>query len=166
MAMIRSVRTRQTSPKSICETFFRIRYCAFPVPGDCSNFPLPAAPTIMLAAMQERRGNPRRKMVLPVKVSIGDGAGLAYTLDVTSMGARLGGVQVTFEAGQTVTLIRNGRKASFRVAWIRQVNPKEIHAGIEAMQPLDNFWGVDLTSEQAAKKDVEAMMSLAGSEKK
>lgn len=117
--------------------------------------------------MQERRGNPRRKMVLPVKVSIGEGAGLAYTMDITSMGARLGGIQITFEAGQTVTLTRNGRKASFRVAWIRQVSPKEIHAGIEAMQPLDNFWGVDLTDrDQAAKKDVEAMMSLMAEAKK
>jgi hypothetical protein len=117
--------------------------------------------------MQERRGNARRKMVLPVKVSIGDGAGLAYTMDITSHGARLGGVQVTFEAGQTVSLTRNGRKANFRVVWIRQVSPKEIHAGIEAMQPVDNFWGVDLTDrEQAAKKDIEAMMSLMGSSKK
>lgn len=117
--------------------------------------------------MQERRGNPRKKMVLPVKVSIGDGAGLAYTLDITSMGARLGGIQITFEPGQTVSLIRNGRKANFRVAWIRQVNPKEIQAGIEAMQSLDNFWGVDLTDrEQAAKRDVEAMMSLMGTAKK
>jgi hypothetical protein len=117
--------------------------------------------------MQERRGNARRKMVLPVKVSIGDGAGLAYTMDITSHGARLGGVQVTFEAGQTVSLTRNGRKANFRVVWIRQVSPKEIHAGIEAMQPVDNFWGVDLTDrEQAAKKDIEAMMSLMGSAKK
>lgn len=117
--------------------------------------------------MQERRGNPRRKMVLPVKVSIGEGAGLAYTMDITSSGARLGGVQVTFEPGQTVSLTRNGRKANFRVVWIRQISPKEIHAGIEAMQPVDNFWGVDLGDrEQAAKKDLEALMSLAGSPKK
>lgn len=116
--------------------------------------------------MQERRGNPRKKMVLPVKVAIGDGAGLAYTLDITSMGARLGGIQITFEAGQTVSLTRNGRKANFRVVWIRQVSPKEIHAGIEAMQPVDNFWGVDLTDREMAKKDVEAMMSMIGTPKK
>jgi hypothetical protein len=117
--------------------------------------------------MQERRGNLRRKMVLPVKVSIGDGAGLAYTMDITSHGARLGGVQITFEAGQTVSLTRNGRKANFRVVWIRQISPKEIHAGIEAMQPVDSFWGVDLSDrEQAAKKDIEAMMSLMGTAKK
>lgn len=117
--------------------------------------------------MQERRGNARRKMVLPVKVSVGEGAGLAYTMDITSHGARLGGVQVTFEPGQTVSLIRNGRKANFRVVWIRQVSPKEVHAGIEAMQPVESFWGVDLSDrEQAAKKDMEALMSLARAAKK
>jgi hypothetical protein len=117
--------------------------------------------------MQERRSNPRKKMVLPVKVSVGEGAGLAYTMDITSHGARLGGVQVTFEPGQTVSLIRNGRKANFRVVWIRQVSPKEIHAGIEAMQPVENFWGVDVSDrDEAAKKDVEAMMSLMATVKK
>jgi hypothetical protein len=117
--------------------------------------------------MQERRGNARRKMVLPVKISLGDGAGLAYTLDITSMGARLGGVQITFEPGQTVSLVRNGRKANFRVVWIRQISPKEIHAGIEAMQPVDRFWGVDLSDrEQNAKKDMEAMMDLMSTAKK
>ncbi|HZR65706.1 MAG TPA: PilZ domain-containing protein [Terriglobales bacterium] len=117
--------------------------------------------------MQERRGNPRRKMVLPVKISIGEGAGLAYTMDITSNGARLGGVQVTFEAGQTVSLTRNGRKANFRVVWIRQVSPREIHAGIEALQSVDNFWGVDLADrDQIAKKDMDAMMSLLSTTKK
>ena len=50
--------------------------------------------------MQERRINPRRKMVLPVKISGGEGAGLAYTIDITSAGARLGGVRATLETGQ------------------------------------------------------------------
>ncbi len=117
--------------------------------------------------MQERRGNPRRKMVLPVKVSVGEGAGLAYTMDITSCGARLGGVRITFEPGQTVSLIRNGRKANFKVVWIRQLSPTEIHAGIEALQPVESFWGVDLSDrDQAAKKDVEAMMSLLSTAKK
>ncbi len=117
--------------------------------------------------MQERRGNPRRKMVLPVKVSVGEGAGLAYTMDITSGGARLGGVRITFEPGQTVSLIRNGRKANFKVVWIRQLSPTEIHAGIEALQPVESFWGVDLSDrDQAAKKDVEAMMSLLSTAKK
>jgi len=104
---------------------------------------------------------------LPVKVSVGEGAGLAYTMDITSHGARLGGVQVTFELGQTISLTRNGRKANFKVVWIRQISPKEIHAGIEAVQPVDSFWGVDLSDrDQNAKKDMDAMMSLLATAKK
>jgi len=116
--------------------------------------------------MQERRISARRKMVLPVKVSIGDGAGLAYTMDITSAGARLGGVRAGLETGQTVSLIRNGRKANFKVVWVQQVSPKEIHVGIEAMQEVNNFWGVDLSEHQnGGKKDLDALMSLLGGKK-
>jgi hypothetical protein len=109
----------------------------------------------------ERRTNHRRKMVLPVKVSGGEGTGLAYTIDITSMGARLGGLRAGLEAGQIVSLTRNGRKANFRVVWIHQLSPKEMHAGIEALQAMENFWGVDLSaSENGIKKDVDALMSL------
>jgi hypothetical protein len=111
--------------------------------------------------MQERRNNTRRKMVLPVKVTLSSGAGLAYTMDITSAGARLGGLRSSLEAGQTVSLTRNGRKANFRVVWIQQVHPNELQAGIEALQPVDNFWGVDLSDhQQAGKKDIDALMSL------
>jgi hypothetical protein len=117
--------------------------------------------------MQERRVNPRRKMVLPVKVSLGPDAGLAYTMDITSNGARLGGVRATLEAGQTVTLNRNGRKASFRVVWIQQITASEMHVGIEALQGVENFWGVDLSDrQQGAKRGVDAMMSLLTGAKK
>src|SRR5438477_5001128 len=108
--------------------------------------------------MQERRINPRRKMVLPVKVSGGEGGGLAYTMDINSTGARLGGLRATLETGQTICLVRNGRKATFRVVWIRQIKPNEIHAGIEGVQGVENFWGVDLSDrQQGGKKDVDAM---------
>jgi hypothetical protein len=117
--------------------------------------------------MQERRITNRRKMVLPVKISIGEGAGLAYTMDITSNGARLGGVRAGLETGQTVSLIRNGRKANFKVVWVQQLSPKEIQVGIEAMQEVNNFWGVDLSEHQnGGKKDLDALMSLLGSTKK
>lgn len=117
--------------------------------------------------MQERRIANRRKMVLPVKISVGEGAGLAYTMDITSAGARLGGVRAVLETGQTVSLIRNGRKANFKVVWVQQVNPKEIHVGIEAMQEVNNFWGVDLSEHQnGGKKDLDALMSLLTTAKK
>lgn len=117
--------------------------------------------------MQERRIHPRRKMVLPVKVSGGEGGGLAYTMDINSTGARLGGLRATLEAGQTISLVRNGRKATFRVVWIRQINPNEIHAGIEGVQGVESFWGVDLSDQQpGGKKDVDAMMNLLSGAKK
>jgi hypothetical protein len=117
--------------------------------------------------MQERRISPRRKMVLPVKISGAEGAGLAYTMDITSAGARLGGVRATLESGQTVSLTRNGRKANFKIVWVRQISPTEIQAGIEAQQGVENFWGVDLSDrQQGGKKDMEALMSLLNAAKK
>lgn len=117
--------------------------------------------------MQERRINPRRKMVLPVKISGGEGAGLAYTVDITSAGARLGGVRAGLETGQTVSLTRNGRKANFKVVWVKQLSSTEIQAGIEAQQGVENFWGVDLSDrQQGGKKDMDALMSLLNAAKK
>jgi hypothetical protein len=117
--------------------------------------------------MQERRTNPRRKMVLPVKISGIEGAGLAYTMDITSGGARLGGVRASLQNGQTVSLTRNGRKASFKVVWVRQISPTEIQAGIEAQQGVENFWGVDLSDrQQGGKKDMDALMGLLHAAKK
>jgi hypothetical protein len=117
--------------------------------------------------MQERRTNPRRKMVLPVKISGSEGGGLAYTMDITTAGARLGGVRATLESGQTVSLTRNGRKANFKVVWVRQINPAEIQVGIEALQGVENFWGVDLSDrQQGGKKDMDALMSLLNAAKK
>jgi hypothetical protein len=135
--------------------------------GDSSNFPLLAEGTIIEDTMQERRITPRRKMVLPVKVSGSEGPGLAYTLDITSAGARLGGVRATLETGQTVSLTRNGRKASFKVVWVRQISATEIQVGIEAPQGVENFWGVDLSDrQQGGKKDMDALMSLLHDAKK
>jgi hypothetical protein len=115
--------------------------------------------------MQERRGNSRRKMVLPVKISFDKDSALAYTMDITSNGARLGGVRISLDKGQTVTLTRNGRKANFRVAWVRNISPNELQAGIEALQDIPNFWGVDLSDTQRTK-DFDAMMTLVSADKK
>ena len=78
------------------------------------TFPLFCEDIIMKVAMQERRINPRRKMVLPVKISGGEGAGLAYTMDVTSAGARLGRGHRRLEADLHGAVQRRERRhASF-----------------------------------------------------
>jgi len=61
-------------------------------------------------------------MVLPVNLWGTDTTGrafhqLAYTLDISTGGARLAGVQVSLKAGDTVAVRYKQRKARFRVVW-------------------------------------------------
>jgi hypothetical protein len=111
--------------------------------------------------MLERRKSPRRKMVLPVKVSIDKVTHLAHTIDITHFGARLGGLQTQLQPGMIVSLHRGSQKAKFRIAWIRQLAPNELQAGVECLEPQKNFWGVDLSDrEHAAKKDMQALITI------
>ena len=38
--------------------------------------------------------------------------------------------------------------------------PNELQAGVEALEPQNSFWGVNLSDDLGAKKDTEALMSL------
>jgi len=38
--------------------------------------------------------------------------------------------------------------------------PNELQAGIELLEPQNNFWGVNLSDDVDAKKNTEALMSL------
>jgi hypothetical protein len=110
--------------------------------------------------MLNKRKSPRRKMVLPVKVSIDKVSGLAHTLDVTPSGARLGALRGQLQPGTVITLQRGAKKAEFRVEWVKQLAANELQAGIEALQSQSNFWGIDLTGEVDIKKEGETLMSL------
>ena len=109
----------------------------------------------------ERRANQRRKMVLPVKVSVVNRTDLAYTMDISGVGARLGGMRAELQPGDTITLLRGAQRAKFRVIWIRQLAPNEFQAGVESLQPNERFWGVDLSrGEREAQENVETLMAL------
>jgi PilZ domain-containing protein len=111
--------------------------------------------------MLEKRKSPRRKMVLPVKVSADNVTLLAYTVDITDGGARLGGLRTQLQLGTIVSLQRGSDKAKFRVAWLRELAPNELQAGVECLEPRNNFWGVNLSDrENEAKKDMQALMTL------
>jgi len=85
----------------------------------------------------------------------------AHTLDITASGARLGSLRDELKPGEIILLQRGVKKAKFLICWIQQVNPKEMQAGIEALQPQENFWGVDLTAEEREQKEnVEMLMTL------
>ncbi|HYL16661.1 MAG TPA: PilZ domain-containing protein [Terriglobales bacterium] len=116
----------------------------------------------------ERRAKRRTKMVLPVKVSLVSGTALAHTIDITYSGARLGGMRERLQPGEVIALTRGSQKAEFRIVWARQLGKHEFHAGLEAVQSQEQFWGVDLASEQRpAKKGADALMTLlkAGSKR-
>jgi hypothetical protein len=110
--------------------------------------------------MLNKRKLLRRKMVLPVKVSVDKVTHLAHTLDITSTGARLVAYQTPLQSGMIIGLQRGAKKAKFRVEWIKQLAPNELQAGIELLKPQSNFWGVDLSDDVDTKKDTEALMSL------
>jgi len=106
-------------------------------------------------------------MVLPVKVSIDSVTHLAHTVDITHNGARLGALRTDLKPGAIVVLQRGSQRAKFQIAWIKQLAPNELQAGIECLQPQGNFWGVDLGEETLAKKDSQqAFMTLVASKSK
>ena len=110
--------------------------------------------------MLNRRKSPRRKMVLPVKVSVDKLTHLAHTVDITSTGARLGALRTQLQPGMIISLQRGSKKAQFRIQWIRQLGPDELRAGIESLAPQDNFWGVDLSDGFEAKKDMQTLLTV------
>ena len=105
-------------------------------------------------------------MVLPVKVSTDKFTLLAYTVDITDGGARLGGLLTDLQLGMLVSLQRGSHKAKFRVAWIQELAPNELRDGLECLEPHSNFWGVNLSDrENEVKKDMQALMTLLTSKK-
>jgi hypothetical protein len=111
--------------------------------------------------MLEKRKVPRRKMVLPVKVSTDTVTLLAYTVDITDGGARHGGLRAELQLGMIVSLQRGSHKAKFRVAWVQELAPNELRAGVECLEPHSNFWGVNLADrDNEVKKDMQALMTL------
>ena len=98
---------------------------------------------------------------MPVKVSIDRVTHLAHTVDITAVGARLGGLRAELQSGMIVELQRGSRKAKFQIRWVQQVGPNETHIGVESLELQDKFWGVDLSDrERESNKEMDALMTL------
>ena len=110
--------------------------------------------------MANKRMSKRIKMVLPVKILIDNVTHLAHTLDITSIGGRLGALRTQLKPGTIISLQRGSTKADFRVQWSRQLGPNELQAGVESLQPHNNFWGVGLSDEFEAKKDKQILLDV------
>ena len=63
------------------------------------------------------------------------------------------------QPGTIIRLQRGSRNAQFRVQWTRPLGSNEQQVGIELLEPHDNFWGLDLSTEFDAKKDAQALMT-------
>lgn len=94
-------------------------------------------------------------MVVPVRIWGTDVDGkpfsqLAHTLDITSSGARVGGMRVLLNARDVVWLQCRHRKSQFRVVWTgRPGGSREHQVGIECIEAERNIWGLELEGEQA-----------------
>jgi hypothetical protein len=100
-------------------------------------------------------------MVLPVKMWIDKDKHLAHTIDIAPTGARLGALREQVQVGMIVTLQRAGKKAKFRITWVRQLTPTEMQAGVEALEPQDEFWGISLSDrQQEDRNDMQAFLTL------
>jgi hypothetical protein len=113
----------------------------------------------------ERRKSKRMKMVLPVKVTLSGSTYLAHTCDLTSRGARNGGLRSTLQPGETVCLQRGSKKANFKVIWIQQLGTNEVQVGLEAQELPANFWGVDLSQAEQKNNSTDAILALFASKK-
>ena len=101
----------------------------------------------------ERRKFLRKKAVIPVKIVDGDNSQHIHTLDICSSGARIGGLRSQLQVGGTIVLHRGNRNAKFRIVWIRQLTPNEVHAGVEALENENGLFG-SVISGQIGKEKV------------
>ena len=68
-------------------------------------------------------------------------------------------LRTQLQPGMIVSLQRGPRKAKFRIAWIRQLVPNELQAGVECLEPQSNFGeSTCLTVNHEAKKDMQALI--------
>jgi hypothetical protein len=75
--------------------------------------------------MANKRMSKRIKMVLPVKILIDNVTHLAHTLDITSIGGRLGALRTQLKPGAIISLQRGQQKPIFAfdgVASLAQMN--------------------------------------------
>jgi hypothetical protein len=98
-----------------------------------------------------RRNRNREKMVLAIRVSgrTVDGIEfdeLTHTIDIAVNGARLGGLQrFRLRKGDVLDVRRHQRRAKFRVVWIGEPGTTRYgHVGVQGINMLPNFWGLEL----------------------
>ncbi len=99
---------------------------------------------LKLGVMSSRSGL-RRKLVLPVTVVRPqlDQSQMAYTLDLSDISARLGGLYTLLEPDEVIEVQREGITAKFQVFWMGTPGTAmEGQAGIRSLEPDKPIWGL------------------------
>lgn len=117
--------------------------------------------------MNQRRGN-RTRAVLPVKIKGKDSSGkafeeLAHTLDVTTVGARLGAIRHEMNVLDEITVFYRQRKMQFRVVWVKKLQgTSEFQIGLQALTQEKEAWGLGQERQNApARLSVPIASGLA-----
>jgi hypothetical protein len=117
-----------------------------------------------------RQRHIRTKMVLPVRLcseSVSDSSpepAFAHTVDISPIGAQLGGFRFSLQPGSTIILQHRHSKGSFRVIWTKQIGPTELRAGVEwvvsdtSAGSEHNFWGLELPTNKPSTTSLAAWL--------
>jgi hypothetical protein len=113
----------------------------------------------------ERRLQDRMQAVLPVRVRGIDASGesfevLAHTLDLTSIGARLGSIRRPLKPLDTLIVFYRQRRMEFKVIWTRLLDGRcEYQVGLQALSQAKEGWAANLfgSGSEAAKQSPTAV---------
>lgn len=92
------------------------------------------------------RKTQRTKMVAPIRVWGSDSTGkifnvLAHTLDVSTTGARIGGVKVSLGVGDVITVQYKQQKGLYKVIWVGRPGDKtQDQIGVALLEPERQIW--------------------------
>ena len=115
----------------------------------------------------DKRGKDRMKAVLPVKVRGRDISGqvfeeLAHTLDVTTAGARLGGIRHQLKERDLLTVLYRQRKIDFRVVWTKKLEGSaEYQVGLQAVTQEREAWGLNVADFKIGEASLPVAMGQA-----
>jgi len=96
------------------------------------------------------RRDRRVPVSVPIKVRGVDSEGHQFTqsaqaIDVSRHGARLDGIGYVTRPGETIEVKRRWQSVRFRVVWVGDPGTAEAgQAGVYALQPEKNPWGIDI----------------------
>ena len=95
----------------------------------------------------EKRTVKRTKMVVAVRFPKPQPHApdlLVHTLDISSVGAKIGALREWVQPGSVLLIQRRHTRARCRVTWSRRIGPQEVQIGIEFLGRDPGFWGLDL----------------------